>query len=203
VEVNSSFYRPHGAATYTRWAASVPVGFKFAVKAPREITHHLLLVGALPALDAFLVAVAALGDALGPLLFQFPPRFAFVASVPDFFAALRERFAGPVVCEPRHPSWFADNVDTALAAMRIARVAADPAVVPRAGEPGGWDGLAYWRLHGAPRVYWSAYDPAFLSALAIHLAARATPCWCIFDNTARGAATGNALELREKLAARG
>ena len=45
-EINSSFYRPHRPATYAKWAASVPPGFRFAVKVPRVITHERRLADA-------------------------------------------------------------------------------------------------------------------------------------------------------------
>src|SRR5437763_17203339 len=60
VEINSSFYRPHRATTYGRWAASVPANFRFAVKVPKEITHALRLVGAADLLDRFLDATGRL-----------------------------------------------------------------------------------------------------------------------------------------------
>ena len=76
-------------------------------------------------------------------------------------------------------------------------MAADPAVVPEAADPGGWDGLAYYRLHGTPAMYYSAYPADDLDALARRVAdrARSAPVWCVFDNTAEGAATANALDL--------
>jgi uncharacterized protein YecE (DUF72 family) len=81
-------------------------------------------------------------------------------------------------------------------ARLIARVAADAARVPSAGRPGGTLRL----LHGAPRVYYSAYDSAFLSTLAAALrGSAAEEVWCIFDNTASGAATANALTLQMQL----
>jgi len=80
--------------------------------------------------------------------------------------------------------------------FRVSRVAADPARVPQAREPGGWNGLAYYRLHGSPTIYRSAYSAKFLDTLSDDLRVRAaSPVWCIFDNTAEGAATGNALDL--------
>lgn len=85
-------------------------------------------------------------------------------------------------------------------ARLIARVAADPARVPSAGRPGGTLRLSYYRLHGAPRVYYSAYDSAFLSTLAAAIrGSAAEEVWCIFDNTASGAATANALTLQMQL----
>ncbi len=202
VEINSSFYRPHRPATYARWAASVPPGFRFSVKVPRAITHERRLADAGPALDAFLAGPAALGPALGCLLVQLPPSLAFDAATADaFFAELRARHAGPVAAEPRHAGWFTPAADALLAGWRVARVAADPARVPAAAEPGGWPGNAYYRLHGSPRTYYSAYDAAFLDALAPRLAAAPAGAWCIFDNTALGAATADALGLLARLGA--
>src|SRR5262245_27120186 len=85
VEINSSFYRPHRRATYARWAAAVPAGFAFAVKAPKQITHELRLAGTDTALDGFLAQVGGLGDKLGPLLFQLPPSLALDPSTARAF----------------------------------------------------------------------------------------------------------------------
>jgi uncharacterized protein YecE (DUF72 family) len=117
--------------------------------------------------------------------------------VGPFFAALRARFAGDVVVEPRHPSWFVAAADRLVTKYRVARVAADPAVVAAAAEPGGWDGLVYYRLHGSPKVYYSAYPAEYLETLAgkLQVAARSAAVWCIFDNTAEGAAPANALAV--------
>lgn len=200
-EINSSFYRPHRPATYARWAASVPPAFRFAVKLPRAITHEHRLAGTEPLLDAFLAGVAALGPALGCLLVQLPPSLAFAPAAADaFLAALRARHGGGVVVEPRHASWFGPEAEALLVARHVGRVAADPARVPAAATPGGWPGVVYYRLHGSPRVYYSAYDGAALDALAVRLRAAAPGVrpWCIFDNTASGAATANALDLLDR-----
>jgi uncharacterized protein YecE (DUF72 family) len=203
VEINSSFYRPHRPTTYARWAATVPADFRFAVKLPREITHRRKLVDTTEPLDRFLAETAVLGDRRGPLLIQLPPSLAYTeAVVLPFLEMLRTRFGGALVCEPRHESWFTDPVDGALMRLRIARVAADPAMVSRAAMPGGWPGLAYYRLHGAPKMYYSPYAPEQLDALAATLRAAHKRCdevWCIFDNTARYAATADALGLIERL----
>jgi uncharacterized protein YecE (DUF72 family) len=84
----------------------------------------------------------------------------------------------------------------------VARDAADPPRVVGGDEPGGWGGLAYFRLHGSPRIYYSSYKDEPLEALAEQvrsLRRRRIPTWCIFDNTASGAAAGNALSLVERL----
>jgi uncharacterized protein YecE (DUF72 family) len=189
VEINSSFYRPHRAATYARWAASVPEDFRFAVKLPRAVTHERRLVDTDALLDAFLAQAGALGEKLGPLLVQLPPSLAFEArSAHAFLKALRARFDGLVACEPRHASWFEPRAEALLAAFRVARVAADPAIGPFA--PAG--AFEYWRLHGSPKIYCSDYDDAFLKRLAERLGGEA---WCIFDKTALGHAVENALTL--------
>ena len=201
-EINSSFYRQHKRAVYERWAASVPSDFRFAVKIPRAITHDQALVAADVLLEVFLDEARGLGARLGPLLVQLPPSLAFHAEHADeFFATLRGLHDGPVACEPRHASWFEPAVAAMLRHHRVARVAADPARVPEAALPGGWEGLIYHRLHGSPRIYYSDYEPARIDAIARELAhsGDAAERWCIFDNTTLGAATGNALSLAAAL----
>lgn len=202
VEINSSFHRPHRPETYARWADTVPDGFRFAVKMPREITHVKRLADVEPAVTTFCDAVGRLGSKLGPLLIQLPPSLAFQAEdVAAFLHLLRDRNDGPVVCEPRHASWFEADAGVLLDRFGVARVAADPARVPEAALPGGWPALHYYRLHGSPRMYYSEYDGAFLADLARKLVTnRRVETWCIFDNTTSGAATGNALTLGAQIA---
>ena len=199
-EINSSFYRPHRLSTYARWAASVPDDFRFALKVPKEITHTRRFVDVAEPLDRFLAETAVLEEKRGVLLVQLPPSFAYDAALAgEFFATFRARYDGLLVCEPRHPTWFEADAGAALAGARVARVAADPAPVPAAAVPGGWAGFVYYRLHGAPRTYYSAYDEAALRDVAKRLRAAPAPAWCIFDNTALDAATANALDLMELL----
>jgi uncharacterized protein YecE (DUF72 family) len=199
VEINSSFYRPHRPSTYQRWAATVPADFRFAVKMPKEITHTRRLAQVTEPLTRFLGEAGTLGEKLGPILVQLPPSLAFKPDLAGFFLDLRACFEGDIACEPRHRSWFTDEVDYLLSELRIARVAADPAVVSRAGEPGGWPGLRYYRLHGSPRMYYSAYPRDTLDVLAQRLAHDDGRAWCIFDNTAEGAATHDAMILTDIL----
>ena len=110
------------------------------------------------------------------------------------------RHAGNVVCGPRHATWFTATADALLVGLQIARAAADPPVGTTPFAPGGWQGLHYYRLHGAPHIYYSEYDAAFLQRLAQTLSDRSGACWCIFDNTARGAATANAVSLQRLVA---
>jgi uncharacterized protein YecE (DUF72 family) len=203
VEINSTFYRPHRASTFERWAASVPRAFRFSVKIPRRITHDQLLVGCAKPLKQFLANLAPLGSRLGCLLVQLPPSLAFNARIARaFLTVLRNQFDGGVALEPRHASWSGPVADRLLNQFKVTGVAADPPRATADGAPGGWPGLAYFRLHGSPRIYYSSYDDGYLDALAARLQQlrRARiPTWCVFDNTTLGAATSNALSLIERV----
>ncbi len=201
VEINSTFYRSHKPSTFARWAASVPENFRFSVKAPREITHVKRLVDCDAAVAKFFDETGYLGAKRGPILMQLPPSLPFdCATAEAFFTLLRHRYSGPAACEPRHPSWFDPEADALLRTYRISRVAADPAPVPQAARPGGFDGLIYFRLHGSPRIYYSAYSQQDLDDAATKLSGGAAiERWCVFDNTASGAALPNALDLRERI----
>lgn len=204
VEINSSFYRPHQRKTYERWATATPPGFRFSVKAPRTITHEHRLVGAEDLIARFLDETSGLGDRRGPLLVQLPPSLRFdIKAARGFLAAWRARTDGATAIEPRHASWFSVEADALLARFAVARVAADPAVIPEAARTGGASALRYRRWHGSPAIYESAYDNAALDRLAGQISAEpdAVQSWCILDNTKFGAATTDALALRERLLA--
>jgi len=200
VEINSSFYRSHQRKTYARWADSVPPDFRFSVKLPRAITHEARLARPEALLECFFAEIAGLETKLGCVLVQLPPSLGFDKGVVRrFLDSLRNQFAGPCVMEPRHATWFDEEAGRLLSQFNIGRVAADPAVVPDAAHPGGDGTLAYYRLHGSPRKYYSNYDDAHLRHLMAVLRAAAKntrEVWCIFDNTALGFAIGNALEVR-------
>jgi uncharacterized protein YecE (DUF72 family) len=118
----------------------------------------------------------------------------------NFFEKLKARTAVSIACEPRHPTWFEPDADELLRHFAIARVAADPARVPAAGDPGGSRQFTYFRLHGSPKVYYSSYSDEYIDRLADRLrreAAEKRKVWCIFDNTTLGAATRNALDLSD------
>ena len=224
-EINSSFTRSHSTKTYAKWAKSTPRGFRFGVKMNQAITHDARLKRARKPLEQFLTEVAGLGSKLGPLLVQLPPSLEFDSRVArTFFDLIRQLHAGAVVCEPRHASWFTPHADRLLIAHHIGRVAADPASLDVASEPGGWLGpgssrrsrravhaehnsntetqtAVYYRLHGTPRRYWSVYTPDQIERWARGLRAlpRGSQTWCIFDNTAGGGAIENALQMTDRI----
>ena len=203
VEINSSFYGSHQQQTYERWAASVPDHFRFAVKMPKRLTHDQCLEETGADLSRFLGEIRGLGSKLGCILVQLPPRLAYdPRTVEQFFSSLRARYRGAVVCEPRHPTWFTGAVDRRLEAHGVGRVAADPSCGEYGDQPSGSDRVAYFRLHGSPVMYHSSYSDEYLADLARQIRALAgRPVWCVFDNTTRGAATINGLQLKERLSA--
>ncbi len=196
-EINSSFHRPHRCTTYERWASAVPSGFAFSVKIPKTISHVKRCDDCEDKLQRFIDESAGLGAKRRLLLLQLPPSFQFDAHrMERFFELCRTLGAPHLVCEPRHPSWFTPEAGALLSAHQVGRVAADPPPDPRASEPGGWSAFRYFRLHGTPRTYYSSYDAAALTALAARVYAAASETWCIFDNTASGAALDNALRFK-------
>lgn len=191
VEINSTFYRRHRPDTFVRWANAVPDDFRFAVKMPKEITHARRLGGIGEIFAAFLGDISHLGGKLGPLLCQLPPSLAFDrASAMPALTLMRESHRGEIVIEPRHRSWASPEVRACLESLGIEPVLADPPVIWSARDftrP-----ARYIRLHGKPKVYYSAYSE---DEIGDFLGLLAPDGWCVFDNTATGAATENALTM--------
>ncbi|MEJ0006706.1 MAG: DUF72 domain-containing protein [Steroidobacteraceae bacterium] len=206
VEINTSFYRHHQLGTYARWAQSVGPAFRFSVKTPKALTHEGSLGHTDHAvLERFLGEVAGLGAKLRALLIQLPPSLPFErADAEGFLTQLRRRIAPTVaiVCEPRHASWSSDTAEALFKELAVSRSAVDPPRWRQDAIPGGGPHLAYFRMHGSPRTYFSDYAPPRLETLARELQAAMRNCdelWCIFDNTAHGYAIGNALSAQRLL----
>jgi uncharacterized protein YecE (DUF72 family) len=195
VEINSSFYKPHRRQTYERWCGSVSEGFRFSVKLPKAISHEHALKDCDHLIQQFAEQVTGLGEKLRVVLIQTPPKLPFDKQVFSQFLKMARVLPAAFVVEARHASWFTEDVDAFLRDCRVGRVAADP-VKHGDGNPGGWRDIAYFRMHGSPRVYYSSYEAAALAALHDRMVRNeASETWCIFDNTASSAALGNALTL--------
>lgn len=198
-----------GWSIASRYAEAFPRDGQASLCRPfrRRRDQQLILPGASPGdlIATWLEEISGLGEKLAVLLVQLPPQLAFDASVAEpFFAMLTSATPARATCEPRRPSWFELVPDALLGRLKVARVAADPARVPVAARPGGWRGFAYWRLHGSPLSYRSAYDSIRLDDYADAIrneTPAAGEAWCIFDNTAAMAAVGNAFALAERLSA--
>ncbi len=193
VEINSTFYRRHKTSTFARWAESVPDSFRFAVKIPKEITHTRAMKDIAEPFDTFLEDIAPLGEKRGPLLCQLPPSLAFEAEVlQTAFKVMRHAEDGPIVIEVRHKSWGTAEALDLLKNFAIDRVFADPAPVWPAEDFA--TPPKYVRLHGKPKIYYSSYTDEEIRSLSKLLA---RDSWCVFDNTASGAAIENALSMLE------
>jgi uncharacterized protein YecE (DUF72 family) len=119
VEINYTFRAMPKRSMLEGWAAKTPPDFRFALKAPQRITHFARLRGVGENLDYFIATAGALGERLGPVLFQLPPDLARDdALLGDFIAQLNGRVRAAF--EFRHRSWFADAV---LDRLRRAEVA--------------------------------------------------------------------------------
>ena len=109
--LNSSFHGSPEFGTYSKWASATPTQFRFAVKLPRTITHDQQLRRVKLPLERFLWESSGLKGKRGPLLI--PPSFEFERrGVKRFLDALRTRYDGPLVCEPRHETWFSPVAHT-------------------------------------------------------------------------------------------
>jgi uncharacterized protein YecE (DUF72 family) len=140
VEVDSTFYRVPSSSTVRNWYARTPAGFLFAAKAPQTITHEKVLRDCEVELKGFLAAMEALGEKLGPILFQFPyfNRQAF-ASVEGFLERLTpflsrlprgQRFA----VEIRNKNWLGPKLLDALRKHKVALALIDHPWMPRPKE---------------------------------------------------------------------
>jgi uncharacterized protein YecE (DUF72 family) len=203
VEINSSFYRSHRVDTYRRWADATPDYFRFAIKLPKQITHINRLTVSDDLIEKFSAEIAGLGEKRGPVLVQLPPSLSFEETVANgFFASMHSHVQTAIVCEPRHLTWFSPKATALLREHGIGRVAADPSIEMAAAVPDGCPQHAYFRWHGSPRMYYSEYDVDALNQLksqVLRVAPAAEAVWCIFDNTAAGAAIVNAVTLAAML----
>jgi uncharacterized protein YecE (DUF72 family) len=119
VEINNSFYRMPSVEVIGRWAAETPPDFRFAIKSPRRITHEKKLADTSAAVTQLDAGVQALGDKLGPILFQLPPFLKKdLGRLDDFLASLPKRLRPAL--EFRHASWFSDDVYACLRARSAA-----------------------------------------------------------------------------------
>lgn len=129
VEINNTFYRMPAESVMTKWAAEVPDGFRFVLKAPQRITHMKRLKDAEDDIRYFLQIASALGPKLGPLLFQLPPNLKKdVPRLREFLLHVPRTFR--VAMELRHDSWMDDETYAALRERDVALCAADTDETP-------------------------------------------------------------------------
>lgn len=197
VELNNSFYRLPDADQFATWGRSAPPGFLFAVKASRYLTHRRRLNQPAEPLARLWSRATRLGDRLGPMLYQLPPRWhrnldrlgSFVEQLPP--GRLH-------AVEFRDPTWYRADTYALLATAEVALCLHDMAGSASPRERIG--PLVYVRFHGAAPGYRGAYSPQLLSAWAHRLAGWAdegVPCFAYFNNDVGGHAFRDAARLRD------
>jgi len=163
VEINNTFYRLPKAAVLESWAAQVPDGFRFSLKASRRITHFKRLKETDDETGYFLETARTLGDRLGVLLFQLPPNLKMdLPRLEKFLELLPD--GTPAAFEFRHESWRDETVIACLDARDFAIVAADTD-----DEEAGITGQASW---GYLRLRRQGYGPDGLAAWVEKVRAR-------------------------------
>jgi len=200
-EINSSFYRLPSAQTLRRWRDTVDSGFRFAVKASRYITHMKKLKDPHQGLHRFLERITTLGDRLGPILFQLPPRWHFNAErLETFLDALPGEFR--YVLEFRDPGWINDH---SLALLRAHDVAFCIYEIEGYLTPQHITAdFVYVRLHGPDDAYAGCYDQRTLARWADTADGwrrQGRDVFVYFDNDEAGYAVRNALTLATMLGA--
>jgi uncharacterized protein YecE (DUF72 family) len=195
VELNVTFYRMPSAETFRSWAGRVPEGFLFAVKASRYLTHVRRLQQPEAPVSLLMERVGELGAHLGPILVQLPPDMPI--DLPRLEATLNAFPAGTrVAVEPRHASWFSDDLRSLLTAHDAALCLADRRgpVTPQ-WQTADW---TYLRFHGgrsSPRPCYSA-NALGTWATRIRESGGTTPdAFAYFNNDHQGCALRDAAWL--------
>lgn len=196
VEINNTYYQMPKEKTLIQWRDTVSEEFIFSVKASRYITHMKKLKDAVQPTSSFLEKVTVLGDKLGPILFQLPPRWhcnperlnSFLKILPEGY-----RYA----FEFRDPSWFNNETYDTLAENRSAFCIYDldrnlsPKIVTA--------DFVYIRLHGPNGAYKGEYTTEVLAGWADELSTwlrEGKEIYCYFDNDEKGYAAKDSLRLQ-------
>lgn len=197
VEINSTFSNIHQASTFEKWALLTPDDFEFSLKLHRSFTHESELKPKVSDLKNNLLLMGHLGRKWKVLLLQFPGKQKFHEKrVGRLYDSIRKFYDGAIVVEPRNLSWLSKESSALLKEFKISKVIADPERCPHnIKNILSTGGITYFRLHGNPVIYKSSYNRSYLKKLSQDLSLY-KKAWCIFDNTAMGKATGNALTLR-------
>lgn len=197
VEINNSFYRVPQEKTLRSWRDTVPEGFVFSVKGSRYITHMKKLKDAGEAVTSFLKKVDLLGERLGPILFQLPPRWNVNPErLGTFLGLLPEQYR--YAFEFRDTSWFTQEVYDLLSEHRAAFCIYD--LDGRQSPRIATTDLVYIRLHGPDGPYRGQYRSKQLAgwaAAVLSWAEEGKNVYCYFDNDEAGYAAMDARKLQD------
>ena len=199
VELNTSFYHLPKPETFTKWRDQATAGFRYAVTAPRFITHMKKLKDCTEPVEEFITRARNLGPTLGPILYQLPPRWSYNRQRLEEFIALLPADLTHVF-EFREKSWLTEEVLALLEARNISFCAHDmpgSATARWASGP-----IAYVRFHGGEGKYWGRYSDEGLLAWTDWLVSEARQVrdiWCYFNNDIDAHAIHDALTLRSMI----
>jgi len=197
VEINNTFYRLPSRATLETWCEQIPVDFVFACKASRYITHMKKLTDPQDNVPRFLRTIEALGDKLGPILFQLPPRWRMnLQRLNGFLEALpaTHRYA----FEFRDDTWFTADVTNVLRKHGMAMCVYD--LNGRTSPVEATADFAYVRLHGPDGPYRGQYDERSLAGWVERFRGwlgEGRDVFCFFDNDEKGYAAQDARRMCE------
>jgi uncharacterized protein YecE (DUF72 family) len=196
VEINETFHRFPTEEKLSDWYSKSPENFSFANKVPKFITHFKQLIDAEVLLtDFYTVCKSGLKEKLGPFLFLFPPKFNFTQQrLQQLISILDNNFIN--VVEFRHSSWWNEEVYTQFAKYKIIFCGISHPDLPDDIIVGG--PLIYYRFHGVPSLYYSAYKEDALKSFADDITGipQLKEVNCFFNNTASPAAVENAIFLK-------
>jgi uncharacterized protein YecE (DUF72 family) len=203
VENNNAFYRLPKRETFEDWCRRTPDGFVMAVKASRFLTHIKRLKDPEEPVDRLMGVAEGLGAKLGPILLQLPPT---LQADPGRLDRCLARFPRHVriAVEPRHDSWWSDEVRDLLSSHGATLCWAD-----RCGRPltplwrtAEW---GYVRFHEGLASPWPSYGDTSLRSWLDRIRRQWSgrdDVYVYFNNDPGGAAVRNALRFAHLAAAR-
>jgi uncharacterized protein YecE (DUF72 family) len=197
LELNVTFYRFPQLSFLKNWYEKSPAKFRFAVKAPKAITHYKKFLGTEQLMTDFYTVIRdGLQEKLGCILFQLPPRLSyseeFLRRVTD---SLDPSFAN--VIEFRHESWWKEEVYHELARHHIAFCGMSHPALPK--EVICNTSLFYYRFHGDRQLYASEYSKKELQETIeiVETHKNVKKAYVFFNNDIFGHAVTNAQQMAE------
>jgi uncharacterized protein YecE (DUF72 family) len=204
VELNVTFYRLPKTEVFAGWYARSPADAVITVKASRYLTHVKRLRDPKPSVDMLIERAQPLGEKLGPILIQLPPDMRVdVAALDETLAAFPT--GTRLAVEPRHESWWIDDVGACLEGHNAALCWADRAgAITPLWRTADW---GYLRCHEGAHDPWPFYTKAELDGWAARVTETFTTAkqdvFVYFNNDPGCAAIDNAITFAECVAARG
>jgi uncharacterized protein YecE (DUF72 family) len=203
LELNVTFYRLPTPKAFETWHEQSPAAYRFAVKAPRQVTHYKKFnAEAQPILADFYGTIReGLREKLGPVLFQLPPKAEYTDELAQrLVESLDPAFTN--VVEFRHPSWWEAEPQRLLTRHGITFVGQSyPPPLELPDDVIATTSVLYYRFHGVPDLYKSSYSPAFLARIAAEVKAmpHVRQVYLYFNNGIGGVGVHNAQQMQALL----